>query len=278
MARAKRTARAEARRRYRAAAEHRRTARRGRRREAARRAGTTSAARAGQPPATDGHRGRLPAVDPSAQRPRRPGLAAVARAPHQGALAAGADHDREHGRSSSRRTVADWSRCSCSRTSSRRRRSVACSSPASWRRGRAGCSARSSGCVAAICYSVLVVAVPDDDLHGGCRRRPDRTRDIVLAALVLSPVFGALLRRRRRVVPAVPATVEPESRPDAGRPEGRSSGRRPDPYRELVAEGQRQALDARVVARSRRRPRAIARFDQPSRRMPAWPSWRTPAG
>ena len=86
------------------------------------------------------------------------------------------------------------------------------------------------GLVAAICYSVLVVAYPAT-IYTELPPTPDQTRDIVLAALVLSPVFGALLaagaawyRRFLRL-----------SSPNRSRPPDRSKGGRPGDGRTRAA-------------------------------------------
>jgi hypothetical protein len=48
------------------------------------------------------------------------------------------------------------------------------------------------GLVAAICYSILVIAFPET-LFGAASPTPDEARNVAGVALVMSPVFGALL-------------------------------------------------------------------------------------
>ena len=227
MARAKRTARAEARRRYRATLAT--TARRGRRRADGRR-----------PPAPAGARHRTPrrrasrdraarprgsassppsGRDPARPRPGGPRLAAVDRAPHQGALGAGADHDRQHG-VHGRDGANDMVTGCCSPTSS---------TPGDrWRvhrrvPGAAGelAARRVVGLVAAICYVALLVAglLPVADLRRAAADA-DRRR-----GLARSSVAGHRRAscRRRGLVSAVPAAVDPEPEPTPV--EARSSAR-----------------------------------------------------
>ena len=78
------------------------------------------------------------------------------------------------------------------------------------------------GLVAAICYSVLVVAYPAT-IYTALPPTPDQTRDFVLAALVLSPVFGALLAAgaawyRRFLRLSSPNRGRTPDRPKGGRP------------------------------------------------------------
>ena len=152
-----------------------------------------------------------------------------------------ADHRREHRVRRRHRAATDIDqRSSCSRTSSRPRPSAACSSPASWRRGRAGCSASIVGLVVGHLLldpgrrlrDVVHVAATAD---GGC------ARDVVVSAFVLSPVIGAFfaagaawyrrflaLSNPNRGQPAVAdAKAEAGRRPDADR----RPRRRPAPKR-----------------------------------------------
>ena len=92
------------------------------------------------------------------------------------------------------------------------------------------------GLVAAICYSVLVVAYPAT-IYTALPPTPDQARDIVLAALVLSPVFGALLaagaawyRRFLRL-----------SSPNRSRTPDRSKGPRPGDGRTRSASSSQKA-------------------------------------
>lgn len=88
------------------------------------------------------------------------------------------------------------------------------------------------GLVAAICYSVLVVAYPTT-IYTELPPTPDQTRDIVLAALVLSPVFGALLAAgaawyRRFLRLSSPNRSRPPDRQKGGRPgDGRTRAASP---------------------------------------------------
>jgi hypothetical protein len=88
------------------------------------------------------------------------------------------------------------------------------------------------GLVAAICYSVLVVAYPAT-IYTELPPTPDQTRDIVLAALVLSPVFGALLAAgaawyRRFLRLSSPNRSRQPDRPKGARPgDGRTRAASP---------------------------------------------------
>ena len=253
VARAKRTERAEARRRYRAASRRprrpttRRRARGDRRRQARRRSRPASAAkrRPRRPPARIGLRRRLPAVVPADERPPGPRVAAVDRDPHQGALDPAADH-----LASTVLVVATSgndaiSASSCSRTSSRPRPSAASSSPASWHRGRAGCSASIVGFVSAICYSILVIVFPTIDPRCDRPADPDAAgRDVVISALDPVADHRRVLRGGRGLVSTLPVAVEPEPRQAPGEPDREGeAGRRPDADG-VGPEGRRQALTA----------------------------------
>ncbi len=123
---------------------------------------------------------------------------------------------------------------SCSPTSSRPRRSAARSSRGSSRRGRAGSSGSSSRLVAGVGYGDL--HPQRDDGHAGPGRSPGRP---IPAAFVAVADPRRALRGRRRVVPPVPAAVEPEPRAPAPRPSARPTAAR--------------------GAAARRRPRSSAR-------------------
>ena len=241
MARAKRTERAEARRRNRAAApdaDVRRSTRTRHRQSTATRSPQPSAKARGNAPA-DGLHGRVPGRHPPAQRSRRPRRAALDRDPHPRAVGA-RSRSRWPARSRSSPPMAATSRCSCSPTSSRRRRSAACSSRASSPRGPAGSSARSSG-------SSRRSATPCSSWR--IRRRstrgapPTQSQAQEVAALGVHPVAGhrGVLRGRRRLVPALPSAVEPEPGAPRAEVEREEDGRRSNPRRH-DGQGKRQAL------------------------------------
>ena len=225
MARAKRTERAEARRRYRAAAPDGGVRRRRRRASAVDcrangRSAQPEGGRRGITPA-DGLRGRVPAaIRPLNVAPTWPPCPGSRPTPMRSGYPSRSPWPARS-RSSSPRVVT--SRCSCSRTSSRRRRSVACSSLASWHRGPAGSLARSSA-------SSRRSVTPCSSWRIRPRStRPRRRRPSPGPggrALGLRPVADhrGLLRGRRRVVPPLPAAVESEPGPPGTEVEHQEDG------------------------------------------------------
>ena len=146
VARAKRTDRAEARRRYRAEMADADGVEEGVEGESPSGAAPTRPAtkQMSSPPGRIGIGRGLPPVDPPDQRPRGPHGPAEAR-DRQGAVRPGRHHGRGDGTGPGDRRDELRRPPSCTPTSSSRRRSAGSSSPASWRRVPAGCSASSSG-------------------------------------------------------------------------------------------------------------------------------------
>ena len=237
MARAKRTARAEARRRYRADQRLDPTNARGRSDREARLPHRGDAAR----PGTAASRERLGDRERRSRQAFRPvdlrgdlPRPCHHRDPHEGALvvpvlltlvSTGPVHLVAPGRPTRRRHHA-LSSCSL-RTSSRRRPSAACSSPASWRRAPAGCS----GSWSASCRRrpTRASASPGPAVERGVRRQV-RSRTCIVAAFVAVPDHGRDLRLGGRLVPAVPQLSNPNRGRRAQQPA--SAGGRPDPQRD----------------------------------------------
>ena len=202
MARAKRTDRAEARRRYRATVAT--DTRRGRstapmtvrRRLSRRQASERCAARQGRDERharADRLRRRLPSCRSARQRPAGPRLPAVDRAPHEGALAAGPDHDRQHDRSSAVDRRERHGRPACCSPTSSRRPAIGgvfiagfLAPRASWlARRRSSASCRRSATSRLARHGPAAAAV-QRAMHADADRR-----DVVISAFIFSPIIGA---------------------------------------------------------------------------------------
>ena len=86
------------------------------------------------------------------------------------------------------------------------------------------------GFIAAICYSILVIAFPTT-LFQAATPTPDEALQVALVALVASPIFGALLasaaawyRRFLRLTAPVRASASNDRRPRAGDGRTRTAG------------------------------------------------------
>ena len=155
------------------------------------------------------------------------------------------------------------------RTSSRRRPSAACSWPGSSRRGRRWLLGVIVGLLAATCYSILILTV----FSGGDRGAPAPGADPGRHHRGVRPVAAAWARCSPRRRPGIDASWPCRTR-TAAVADGRGQGR----GRQARRAGTTRTGDAPLAARDRRHAGAPRLTAQPSRRIPAWPIWRTPPG